>query len=131
MSLQDPIADMLTRIRNAQAVAKKTVQVGYSNLKKAIADLLKEEGYILDAQKVEVDGKPYLLIALKYHLGAPVISSIKRASRPGLRIYRGKADLPRIQNGMGIAIVSTPKGLMSDRMARAQGHGGEVLCYVY
>jgi small subunit ribosomal protein S8 len=131
MSLQDPIADMLTRIRNAQAVAKKTVQVGYSNLKKAIADLLKEEGYILDAQKVEVDGKPYLLIALKYHLGTPVISSIKRASRPGLRVYRGKADLPKIQNGMGIAIVSTPKGLMSDRTARAQGHGGEVLCYVY
>ncbi len=131
MSLQDPIADMLTRIRNAQAVSRKTVQMPYSSLKLAIADVLKQEGYILDCQKVEVEGKSHLVLELKYQLGAPVITSIKRASRPGLRVYRGKSNLPKIQNGLGITIVSTPKGLMTDRAARSLGHGGELLCYVY
>jgi small subunit ribosomal protein S8 len=131
MSLQDPIADMLTRIRNAQAVSRKTVQMPYSTLKLAIAKVLKQEGYILDYQKIEVEGKAHLVLELKYYLGAPVVSSIKRASRPGLRVYKGKSDLPKIQNGLGITIVSTPKGLMTDRAARELGHGGELLCYVY
>lgn len=131
MSLQDPIADMLTRIRNAQAVRKKTLQVAYSKLKFAIAKLLKDEGYLSDYQKIDLDGKPVLEINLKYHQGVPVISEIKRISRPGLRQYKNKRDLPKIQNGLGIAIISTPKGLMTDRAARSVGHGGEVLCYVY
>lgn len=131
MSLQDPIADMLTRLRNGQAVRKKTVQIPFSKLKLAIANLLKEEGYVRDCQKVEMDGKLSLLIELKYHLGVPVISEIKRASSPGLRVYKRKSDLPKVHNGLGIAIVSTPKGLMTDRMARTEGHGGEILCYVY
>lgn len=130
MSLQDPIADMLTRVRNAQAVRKAEVLVGFSKLNLAIAKLLKEEGYILDCRETEQEGKAALLIELKYHLGLPVISEIKRVSRPGLRQYRGKKDLPKVQNGLGIAIISTPKGLMTDRAARAGGHGGEVLCYV-
>lgn len=131
MSLQDPIADMLTRVRNAQVMNKKTVQMPFSKLKWAIAQLLKQEGYILDCQKIESDKKLYLVVELKYHLGSPVISEIKRASRPGLRIYKRKSDLPQIHNGLGIAIISTPKGLMTDRAARTTGHGGEVLCYVY
>jgi len=131
MSLQDPVADMLTRIRNAQAVNRKTVQIPFSNLKQAIAQVLKEEGYVLDCQKVETDGKSHLVIALKYYLGRPVISKIQRASRPGLRVYKNKTQLPKVQNGLGIAIVSTSQGLMSDRAARAKGHGGELLCYVY
>jgi len=131
MSLQDPIADMLTRIRNAQAVSRKTVQMPYSNLKLAIAKVLKQEGYVVDYQKFEVEGKSHLMLELKYYLGAPVITKIQRASRPGLRLYKGKSDLPKIQNGLGITIVSTPKGLMTDRAARASGHGGELLCYVY
>lgn len=131
MSLQDPIADMLTRLRNAQAVNKKSVQMPFSKLKWAIASLLKEEGYIRDCHKIDKDGKFYLVIDLKYYLGAPVISDIKRASRPGLRLYKRKSDLPKVHNGLGIAVVSTPKGLMTDRAARATGHGGEILCYVY
>lgn len=131
MSLQDPIADMLTRIRNAQAVNRKTVQIPYSSLKLAIAKVLQQEGYIVSYQKVEADGRVSLMVELKYHLGVPVISSIQRASRPGLRIYRGKFDIPKVQSGLGITIVSTPKGLMTDRTARSLGHGGELLCYVY
>lgn len=130
MSLQDPISDMLTRIRNAQAVRKSEVQVGLSKLNMAIAHVLKEEGYILDYQKSEFEGKPQLQIQLKYYLGAPVISQMKRISRPGFRQYTRKNDLPKVQNGLGIAIVSTSKGLMTDKTARALGHGGEVLCYV-
>ena len=131
MSLQDPIADMLTRIRNAQAVSRKTVQMPYSNVKLAIAKVLKQEGYILDFQKIELDGKSNILLELKYYLGVPVITKIWRASRPGLRLYRNKSSLQKIQNGLGISIVSTSKGLMTDRSARASGHGGELLCYVY
>lgn len=131
MSLQDPIADMLTRIRNAQAVNRKTVQMPYSNLKLAIAEVLKKEGYIIDCQKTKTDRKLHLILELKYYLGIPVISKIQRASRPGLRMYKGKSQFPKIQNGLGITIVSTPKGLMTDRAARALGHGGELLCYVY
>lgn len=131
MSLQDPIADMLTRIRNAQAVSRKTVQMPFSKLKLALADVLKEEGYILNCQKIEADGKSDLVLELKYYLGAPAIVKIERASRPGLRVYKGKSGLPKIQNGLGITIVSTPKGVMTDRAARALGHGGELLCYVY
>ena len=131
MSLQDPIADMLTRLRNAQAVNKKEVRMPFSKLKMAIAHLLKAEGYVNDYSKIEHEGKPLLLIGLKYHLSAPVISEIKRVSRPGLRQYKTKRELPKVQNGLGIAIISTPKGLMTDRAARASGHGGEVLCYVY
>jgi small subunit ribosomal protein S8 len=131
MSLQDPIADMLTRVRNAQAVAKKGVTVHFSKLNQAIAQLLKEEGYIVDFEKKEENNKPFLFITLKYHMGKPVIEKICRVSRPGLRQYRGKNDLPQIQNGLGVAIVSTSKGLMTDRAARSAGYGGEVLCYVY
>lgn len=131
MSLQDPIADMLTQIRNAQAVKRKTVVLSFSNLKKAIAEVLKQEGYILDYQKMDAEGKAALMIVLKYHEGVPVIHSIARASRPGLRLYRGKSKLPKIQNGLGISIISTSKGLMTDRSARSAGLGGEVLCYVY
>jgi small subunit ribosomal protein S8 len=132
MSLQDPISDMLTRIRNAYGVNRKTVQMPYSKLKLAIADILKQEGYILDYQKTELEGKlPHLVLTLKYHLGVPVIAEIQRISRPGLRIYKGKAELPKIKNGLGVAIVSTSKGLMTDRSARVQGYGGELLCYVY
>ncbi|MFT3741902.1 MAG: 30S ribosomal protein S8 [Gammaproteobacteria bacterium] len=131
MSLQDPVADMLTQLRNAQAVEKKQVKISYSNLKAAIVKLLKEEGYITDYEKIEFDHKPALLITLKYHLGQPVMSMIKRVSRPGLRQYKRKNELPKVQNGLGIAVISTPKGLMTDKAARLAGHGGEVLCYVY
>lgn len=131
MSLQDPIADMLTQIRNAQAVSKSEVILPYSKVKAAIAALLKQEGYVTDYEKLEDNHKFYLKVVLKYHLGAPVISRIKRVSRPGLRQYRQKQDLPKVQDGLGIAVVSTPKGLMTDRAARSAGHGGEILCYVY
>jgi small subunit ribosomal protein S8 len=131
MSLQDPIADMLTRLRNAQAVNKKEVFAYFSKLNFAIAQLLKAEGYILDYARQDKEGKPMLLITLKYHLGKPVISEISRVSRPGLRRYAGKNSLPRVKDGLGVAIVSTSKGLMTDRAARSAGHGGEVLCYVY
>lgn len=130
MSLQDPISDMLTRIRNAQSVKKAEVQMGYSKQKNAIAKLLKDEGYISDYKNIDVDGKPTLSIELKYYQGVPVIAELKRVSRPGLRQYKSKRDLPKIQNGLGVAIVSTSKGLMTDKNARASGHGGEVLCYV-
>jgi len=129
MSMSDPIADMFTRIRNAQGASKKSVSMPSSKSKCAIAQVLKDEGYITD-YKVEGDSKPMLSIELKYHLGRPVIDLIQRYSRPGLRQYRSKDDLPKVKGGLGIAIISTSKGLMTDRAARAAGHGGEVICYV-
>ena len=130
MSMTDPIADMLTRIRNAQMVEQAVVAMPSSKVKLAIAKVLKDEGYI-DAFKVSGDGvKPVLEIALKYYAGRPVIEKIERVSKPGLRIYRSKDDIPRVMNGLGIAIVSTSRGVMTDRKARATGVGGEVLCIV-
>ena len=130
MSMSDPIADLLTRIRNAQMVEKATVNVPASKLKSAIAQALKDEGYIDDFRQVDVNGKPELEIALKYYAGRPVIERIERVSRPGLRVYRGSKAIPQVMNGMGVAIVTTPRGVMTDRKARAAGVGGEVLCYV-
>ena len=130
MSMTDPIADMLTRIRNAQLAQKNSVAMPASKLKAAIAAVLKDEGYIDDFAVRDAEGKPQLDIALKYYAGRPVIERIERISRPGLRVYKGSGDLPRVMNGLGIAIVSTPKGVMTDRKARASGVGGEVLCYV-
>ncbi|GAB3190605.1 30S ribosomal protein S8 [Hydrogenophaga aquatica] len=130
MSMSDPIADMLTRIRNAQMVDKATVAMPSSKVKAAIAQVLKDEGYI-DGFQVKVEGgKSQLEIALKYYAGRPVIERIERVSRPGLRIYKGAKSIPQVQNGLGVAIVTTPKGVMTDRKARAAGVGGEVLCYV-
>jgi len=130
MSMTDPIADMLTRIRNAQLAEKTEVRMPSSRLKAEIARVLRDEGYIT-GYSVETDGgKSTLTIGLKYYQGAPVISSVRRASSPGLRTYRGKDKLPKVLDGLGIAIVSTSKGVMTDRAARAAGHGGEVLCYV-
>jgi len=128
--MTDPIADFLTRIRNGQAASKAAVTMPASQLKSAIAQVLKDEGFITDFSTTEEGGKPVLNIVLKYHEGRPVIEMIRRASRPGLRQYSGKNDLPRIQNGLGVAIVSTSKGVMSDRQARAAGEGGEILCVV-
>ena len=130
MSMSDPIADLLTRIRNAQSVNKTTVAMPSSKLKVAIARVLKEEGYIEDFAVADQGGKPELRIELKYYAGRPVIERIERVSRPGLRIYRGKSEIPTVMNGLGVAIVSTPKGVMTDRKARAPGTGGEILCYV-
>lgn len=130
MSMSDPIADMLTRIRNAQVVKKTTVVMPSSKLKVAIADVLKNEGYIEDFIVLASIGKAELKIALKYYVGRPVIERLERVSRPGLRIYKGKDDIPSVMNGLGVAIVSTPKGVMTDRKARATGVGGEVICYV-
>lgn len=130
MSMTDPVADMLTRIRNAQMAQKNSVAVPSSKLKVAIAAVLKEEGYIDDFAVRDTEGKSRLDIALKYYAGRPVIERIERVSRPGLRVYKGSADLPRVMNGLGIAIVSTPKGVMTDRRARASNVGGEVLCIV-
>ncbi len=130
MSMSDPIADMLTRIRNAQSVNKPTVSMPSSKLKTAIAAVLKDEGYIEDFSVQTVDGKPQLNVALKYYAGRPVIESISRVSRPGLRIYRGSQNMPKVMNGLGVTIVSTSKGVMTDRKAQAAGVGGEVLCVV-
>ena len=130
MSMSDPIADMLTRIRNAQEVQKAKVVIPASKVKTGIARVLKEEGYINDFQDAELDGKPALEITLRYMDGRGVIETMRRYSRPGLRQYRGKHDLPKIQNGLGIAVVSTSKGIMTDVAARAAGEGGEVLCIV-
>ena len=130
MSMSGPIADMLTRIRNAQMVDKGAVSMPSSKLKVAIAQVLKDEGYI-DGYAIKGQaGKAELEIALKYYAGRPVIERIERVSRPGLRIYKGRHDLPQVMNGLGVAIVTTPKGVMTDRKARAAGIGGEVLCYV-
>ena len=130
MSMSDPIADMLTRIRNAQRVEKTEVVMPSSKLKAAIAQVLTDEGYI-EGFKVDAnDGKPQIRIGLKYYAGRPVIERLERVSRPGLRIYKGRDDIPQVMNGLGVAIVSTSRGVMTDRRARSQGVGGEVICYV-
>ena len=130
MPMTDPIADMLTRIRNAQSSEKKSVAMPASRLKSAIAQVLKDEGYIEDFAVREGEGKPQLEIGLKYYAGKPVIERIERVSRPGLRIYRPKDELPKVMNGLGVAIVSTSRGVMTDRKARGMGVRGEVLCIV-
>jgi len=130
MSMSDPIADMLTRIRNAQMVQKVSVVMPASKLKTAIAEVLKAEGYIDNFAVRDAESKPQLEIALKYYAGKPVIEHIERVSRPGLRVYKGRHDIPNVMNGLGVAIVTTPKGVMTDRKARQAGIGGEVLCYV-
>ncbi|MCS6765164.1 MAG: 30S ribosomal protein S8 [Candidatus Protistobacter heckmanni] len=130
MSMSDPIADMLTRIRNAQAVEKQSVVMPSSKVKVAIVNVLKDEGYI-DGYEVQGDAaKPVLAISLKYYAGRPVIERLERVSRPGLRVYKGRHEIPQAMNGLGVAIVSTSKGVMTDRKARATGVGGEVICYV-
>jgi small subunit ribosomal protein S8 len=130
MSMSDPISDMLTRIRNAQMAEKVTVTMPSSKIKAAIAKVLQDEGYVEGFKVVANEGKPTLEIGLKYYADRPVIEKIQRVSRPGLRVYKGSEDIPRVMNGLGIAIVSTSKGLMTDRKARANGIGGEVLCIV-
>ncbi|OOZ39800.1 30S ribosomal protein S8 [Solemya pervernicosa gill symbiont] len=130
MSMTDPIADMLTRIRNGQAAGKVEVSMPASKIKQAVANVLKSEGYVTDVRHEEVEGKKQLVVALKYFEGKPVIDNIKRISRPGRRLYKGKDDLPTVLNGLGVAIISTSKGVVSDREARANGSGGEVLCIV-
>ena len=130
MSMSDPIADMLTRIRNAQLAEKLSVAMPASRLKASIAQVLKDEGYIEDFKVREEGGKSSLEIALKYHAGRAVIEKIERISTPGLRVYKSKDDIPKVMNGLGIAIVSTSHGVMTDRKARATGVGGEVLCIV-
>jgi len=130
MSMSDPIADMLTRIRNAQATDKVSVAIPSSKVKLAIAKVLKDEGYIEDFAQRAIEGKNVLEIGLKYYAGKPVIEKLERVSRPGLRIYKGHDDIPRVLNGLGVAIVSTSRGVMTDRRARETGVGGEVLCIV-
>jgi len=130
MSMQDPLSDMLTRIRNAQMAEKSVVEMPSSNQKKAVAEVLKAEGYIADYQ-ISGDVKPQLTITLKYFEGRPVIEELKRISRPGLRQYKSAEQLPKVRAGLGVAIVSTSKGVMTDRDARAAGIGGEVLCSVF
>ena len=129
MSMSDPIADMLTRIRNGQSANMKTVSMPSSKQKAAVAKVLQGEGYILGFNVAE-DKKPALTIELKYYLGKPVIEKLKRISRPGLRIFRGKTELPTVNNGLGVAIISTSRGVMSDRAARAAGEGGEIICTI-
>ena len=130
MSMSDPIADLLTRIRNGQAAGKREIRMPSSKLKLAVANLLKDEGYITDAKVEMQEGKPQLSVELKYFQGKPVIATLQRVSRPGLRVYTGKKELSSVLNGLGIAIVSTSQGLMSDRAARAAGQGGEILATV-
>ncbi len=130
MSMTDPVADLLTRIRNAQAARMAQVSMPCSKLKQAIAAVLRDEGYIGDLATTEEDGKTTLTLDLRYFEDQPVIAKIERVSRPGLRVYRGKNDLPRVMAGLGVAIISTSRGVMSDRAARTAGEGGEVLCFV-
>lgn len=130
MSMQDPVSDMLTRLRNAQMMGIRNTRFAHSKFKEQILNVLKEEGYIENYQTHEVDGKKDLEVALKYFQGRPVIESIKRISKPSLRVYRGYSEFPAVRGGMGISIVSTPKGVMADKAARAQKLGGEVLCTV-
>ena len=130
MSMSDPVADMLTRIRNGQSAGKKIVKQPTSNLKISIAKVLKEEGYISGFSNETIGSHTEMTIELKYYKGVPVIEAIKRVSRPGLRIYKTKDELPKVLGGLGIAIVSTSKGVMTDRAARASGHGGEIICTV-
>lgn len=131
MTMQDPISDLLTRVRNGQSRKRNDVSMPASKTKQAIAKVLTEEGYIKGFDVKDVDGKPTLTIELKYHEGKPVISEIKRVSRPGLRTYKGKSNLPKVLDGLGVAIVSTSKGVMTDYAARQMGEGGEILCYVW
>jgi small subunit ribosomal protein S8 len=128
--MQDPIADLLTRIRNGQMTNKVDVSMPSSKVKKAIAEVLKDEGYIEDYKVDENNGKPLLRVELKYYAGRPVIEKIERISKPGLRIYKDSDNLPKVMNGLGVAIITTSKGVMTDIKARAAGIGGEVLCYV-
>ena len=130
MNIQDPVADMLTYIRNAQLVGKESVVMPLAKIKVSIAEVLKEEGYIEDYSVVEDASKPSLEVILKYYQGRPVIEYLKRVSRPGLRIYKGKEKIPKVKNGLGVVVVSTSKGVMSDRRARLLKEGGEILCYV-
>jgi len=130
MSMTDPVADLLTRILNGQSAGKSQVSLASSKIKTSICRVLKDEGYVADFRIDEDEGKPRLTIDLKYFEGRPVIDRIERVSRPGLRIYRGQHDLPKVLGGMGTVIVSTPRGVMTDRQARAIGQGGEVLCIV-
>jgi len=130
MSMTDPIADMLTRIRNAQQAKKSEVSMPASKVKMNIATVLEDEGYIAASKVVDVEGKPTLTLSLKYFEGKPVISQIDRVSRPGLRVYKAANDIPKVIGGLGVAIVSTSKGVMADRKARALGQGGEILCAV-
>lgn len=130
MSMSDPIADLLTRIRNAQMVSHESVSLPASKLKLAVVKVLKEEGYI-DGYRLEGEGvKKSIVIDLKYYAGRPVIERLERVSKPGLRVYKGRDELPQVMNGLGVAIVTTPRGVMTDRKARSTGVGGEVLCYV-
>ncbi len=130
MTMQDPIADMLTRIRNGQAAGKVRVSMPMSKQKLAVANVLVDEGYIKEVETDDADGKPQLSVVLKYYEGKPVISMIKRVSKPSLRVYKGKTELPKVLGGLGVAIISTSRGLMTDRTARANGVGGEVICFV-
>jgi small subunit ribosomal protein S8 len=130
MSMTDPVADLLTRIRNGQTAGKTSVTMASSKLKASILKVLKDEGYIAGYNVEEAAGKPQLTVDLKYFDGRPVIDRLERVSRPGLRIYRGKDELPKVLGGMGTVIVSTPKGVMTDKAARAIGQGGEVICIV-
>ena len=129
MSMQDPIADMLTRIRNGQTAAKKTVKIPASKIKKAIAEVLVDEGFIA-SYSVDEGAIPSMTVELKYYQGRPVIDELKRVSRPGLRIYKKVDELPKVIGGLGIAVISTSKGVMTDRAARKAGHGGEIICTV-
>lgn len=130
MSMQDPIADMFCRIQNGQARARAKVDIPFSKLKSAIAEILKQEGYITDYLVQEITGKKMLTIQLKYFEGKPVIERLQRVSKPGLRSYKSRDDLPRVQGGFGTAIISTSRGVMTDKKAHAEGIGGEILCYV-
>ncbi len=130
MSMSDPISDMLTRIRNGQSAGKANVRMPASKKKLAVAKVLLDEGFIAGVSAVEESNKPVMDVTLKYFQGAPVIDKLQRVSRPGLRIYKGKGDLPKVRGGLGIAIISTSMGLMTDREARKQGHGGEIIAYV-
>ena len=130
MSMQDPIADMFTRIRNGQQAGKVRVVMAMSRQREAIARVLKKQGYVRDFSVEEIDGKSQLAVVLKYFEGRPVIETLKRISRPGRRVYKRKHELPKVMDGLGIAIISTSKGLMTDHQARAAGHGGEVVCIV-
>lgn len=131
MSMTDPVGDMLTRIRNGQKAHKSTVLAPASRLRVHVLDVLAREGYIRGYEQVDESGKPFLSIELKYHEGAPVIRTIERVSKPGRRVYSAVSDLPRVRNGLGISIVSTPKGVLSDAEARDQNVGGEILCTVF
>jgi small subunit ribosomal protein S8 len=130
MSMTDPIADFLTRIRNGQASGRQEVSMPSSKIKLALAQVLKDEGYIEDYNTTAADGKSTLSVQLRYYQGRPVIDRLERISRPGLRVYRGKDELPSVLGGLGVAIVSTSQGVMTDKQARAAGHGGEVICVV-